>query len=93
MATKAFVIALFAAVLVSGNMFLGYGNSAFDTTNGWEHAGAPKPETRHSVSIQLHAPGLETLRKIFHQEIYNSEHARYRQYLTPDQVREVLAVP
>ena len=61
--------------------------------NHWIKHLPAEDEMLHSFSIQLHAPGLEELRRQFHEEIYNTAHPNHRQYLSHDQIMNILAVP
>ena len=46
--------------------------------NQWRKHLPAADDMLHSFSLQLHAPGLEELRRQFHEEIYNSTHPNHR---------------
>ena len=61
--------------------------------NHWIKHVPAEDEMLHSFSLQLHSPGLEELRRQFHEEIYNTAHPNHRQYLSHEQIAQILAVP
>ena len=90
---KLLTFALLLTIVTAGTSFRTESIENKPVLNHWIKHVPAEDHMLHSFSLQLHAPGLEELRRQFHEEIYNTAHPNHRQYLSDEQIKSILAVP